>query len=559
VTTATEPVPVTGCTKPRLFTPPLPENCDARPGELQCPCGCGLNDRTSWGGECIEFLTVVCRWLLLPWQIWLYWHALEKKPDHTGFRFQFLVVLVARQNGKTKWGRGLGMWRLFYSKVGRVNGKMPGAKLAVVAAQTLDYAETTLKEVVDEIRDTRALAPELVNHKETNGKHRAILTNRRYWRACTANTKGARSLSVDLVWLDELRTHHTWDAWDAITPTGTVRPCSQVLCTSNAGDARSIVLLSQQQAAKRRITTKDTRTTKTGYFEWSAPPEADPRNPTYWPQANPAVGLLNEFTIEDLQGRFETMQYKNMPGWQTEYLCQTVDALDPGVIPAEYWQDGMDGTSGRAETSPIYAALDVNYQRTTSYVAIAARREDGNLHIEIAQAARGTDWVIDYLAERKDRWEGVAVQKTGAPASGLIPELKRAGVKVVEWGPGLELQTGCALFFDGICDHTIYHRPSGVMDRAAASGVSRRTGDAWIFDRRNSPVDVSPIVACAAAVWLEGRPPPNKSKVYEWPDDDEIARWEAEAQAEAEAEVILLGSVTEVERAKREGGWQYER
>jgi hypothetical protein len=524
---------------PRLFTPPLIENCDAQPGEEQCPCGCGLNDRTSWGGACIGFLTMVCRWSLLPWQVWLYWHALEKKLDHTGFRFQFLVILVARQNGKTKWGRGLGLWRLFYSKSGRVNGKHPGAKLAVIAAQTLDYAETTLKEVVDEIRDTNALAPELVNHKETNGKHRAILTNRRYWRAATANTKGARSLSVDLVWLDELRTHSTWDAWDAITPTGTVRPCSQVLCTTNAGDARAVVLLSQQAAARRRITNKDTRSTKTGYFEWSAPPESDPRDPTYWPMANPAVGLLNEFTIEDLHGRLETMQYKNMPGWQTEYLCQTVDALDPGVIPAEFWQDGMDATSGRAETSPVYAALDVNYQRTTSYVAIAARRGDGNLHIEIAVAARGTDWVVDYLAERKDRFEGVAVQKTGAPASGMIPDLKRAGVKVVEWGPGLELQAGCALFFDGVCDHTIFHRRSAVLDKAAASGVARRAGDAWIFDRRNSPVDVAPIVACTAAVWLEGRPPPAKSKVYEWPDEDLITAWEAEAVEEARAAEVF--------------------
>jgi hypothetical protein len=527
---------------PRLFTPPLPENCDARPGEPQCPCGCGLNDRTSWGWSCITFLAGdgtpknrgVCRWTLLPWQVWLYWHGLEKKSDRTGFRFQFLIILVARQNGKTKWGRGLGLWRLFYSRTGRVTGTFPGAKLAVIAAQTLDYAETTLKEVVDEIRDTTSLASELINHKETNGKHRAILTNRRYWRAATANSKGARSLTVDLVWLDELRTHTTWDAWDAITPTATVRPCSQVICTTNAGDARSVVLRSQQQAAIRRITTKDTADTKTGYFEWSAPPEADPRDPRYWPQANPAVGLLNEFTIDDLHGRLETMQFKNMPGWQTEYLCQTVDALEPGVIPAEYWQDGMDRTSGRAETSRVYAALDVNYQRTRSYVAIAARREDGNLHIEVIQAARGTDWVIDWLAARKDRYVGVAVQKMSAPVSGMIPDLKRAGVKVVEWGPGLELQSGCALFFDGICDHAIYHRPQPVLDRAAASGAARRVGDAWIFDRRNSPVDVAPIIACAAAVWLEGRPPKPKPRIYAWPSEEEIDRWESEANEEAE-------------------------
>jgi phage terminase large subunit-like protein len=485
----------------------------------------------------------------MPWQVWLYWHALERKPGGVGFRFQFLVVLVARQNGKTKWGRGLALWRLFYSKTGRVNGKQPGAKLAVIAAQTLDYAESTLKEAVDDIRDTPALCPELINHKETNGKHRAILTNRRYWRACTASTKGARSLTVDLVWLDELRTHTTWDAWDAITPTGTVRACSQVLVTTNAGAANAVVLRSLQAGSIRRIMSKTTDETKTGYFEWSVPPEVDPRNPKYWPMANPSLGYLNEFVIDDLHARLENMQYKNMPGWQTEYLCQSVDALEPGIIPAEFWQDGIDQTSRRAATSPIYAALDVNYQRTTSYVGIAARREDGNLHIEVAQAARGTDWVIDWLTERKDKFEGVAVQKTGAPASGMIADLKRAGVKVVEWSTGLDMQSGCATFYDGICEHEIYHRRSPLIDRAAASGVARRAGDAWIFDRRNSPIDIAPLVACCAAVWLEGRPASARSKVYEWPDEEQIKQWEEEAEREeAERE----------EQEKREQEKQHE-
>lgn len=549
MTAVIEPTRILGSTKPRMFTPPLPENCDARPGEPCCPCGCGLNKRTSWGHSCILFLTMVCRWYLMPWQIWLYWHALEKKPGGYGFRFQFLLVLVARQNGKTTWGMGLGLWRLYYSKVGRVSRFHPGAKVAVIAAQNLDYAETTLAEAVDKIKTTRALAPELLDHKLTNGKNRAILTNRRYWRAVTANSRGGRSLPVDLVWLDELRTHTSWDAWNAITPTGTTRPCSQVVCTSNAGENTSVVLNSQQDAALNRIRTGNTADTKTGYFEWSAPPEADPRNPKYWPQANPAVGLLNEFVIEDLQGRFEAMQFKNMPGWQTEYLCQRVDALEPGIIPAEYWQDGMDRNSRRAEGSPLYAALDVNYQRTRSYVAIAARRDDGNLHIEVVAAARGTEWVVDWLAERKANYVGVAVQKAGAPVSGMIPDLKKAGVPVVEWGPGLELQSGCALFFDGVCEGAIYHRHAPILDRAAAAGTSRRVGDAWIFDRRNSPVDVAPLVACTAAVWLEGQPAKPKPGIHEWPSDEQIEAWakEGEEQADAlaaaqhDAEVIPIG------------------
>jgi LAGLIDADG-like domain len=213
--------------------------------------------------------------------------------------------------------------------------------------------------------------------------------------------------------------------------------------------------------------------------------------------------------------------------------CQWVDAMQPGVMPAEHWSETMDHRSRRAEGSPLYAALDVNYERSRSYVAIAARRKDGNLHIEVVSGARGTDWVIPWLAERKDKFAGVAVQKTGAPASGLIEDLKAARVPVAEWGPGGEVAAGSELFYDQISQHRVFHRPAPVLDRAAASGVSRRVVDGWVFSRRESPVDVSPLIACAAAVWLEHKPPRPPPEISPWPDEDTLAAWEAEAEAEA--------------------------
>jgi hypothetical protein len=526
-----------GSTTPRVYTPPLKKNCLGpvvyEDGEsVECYCGCGLNPDTSWGFDCIEFLEMVCGWALMPWQKWLYVHALEKGNDGAGFRYKVLLILVARQNGKSRWLKGIGLWRLFLSRYGRADKECPGARLAVIAAQNLDYAENMLKEVVDEIRDNELLCRELINHRVTNGKHRAILTNRRYWRAATASRKGARSLSVDIAMLDELREHTTWDAWNAIVPTTTVRRYSQVVCTSNAGDLRSEVLRAQRDGAWRRATTGETEHTTTGFFEWSVPMEEDPRDPRFWYMANPSMGLLNDFTLEDLKGFLEAMEYRNMPGFQTEHLCQWVDAMQPGIMPAEHWAETHDSGSARAPDSKVYAALDVNYERSRSYVAIAARRTDGYLHIEVINAARGTDWIIPWLSdpERKKRFEGVCIQKSSAPVSGMIEDLKAAGVKVVEWGPGTEISAGCHLLYDQITEHRIFHRPAPVLDRAAASGVARHVGDGWVFDRRNSPVDVSPLVACAAAVWLEhhrGTPPP---EIHDWPTDDIIQQWEEEAR-----------------------------
>jgi hypothetical protein len=66
-------------------------------------------------------------------------------------------------------------------------------------------------------------------------------------------------LSSDLVLLDELREHHNWDAWSAVTKTTLARPAPQVLRFSNAGDKSSIVLASLREkalasAADRNIT-----------------------------------------------------------------------------------------------------------------------------------------------------------------------------------------------------------------------------------------------------------------------------------------------------------------
>jgi hypothetical protein len=526
MSTALDVDPRIGSTTPRMFTPPLPEHVDPE-------AEYGIRPEATWGPLCCYFLEMILGWHLLPWQKWLYYRALEKQTDNTGFRFRILIVMVGRQQGKTKWGRGLGLWRLFMDERGRGSKHWPAAKLAVVAAQNLEYAESTLKDCVDEMRDHPLLAPELLNHAVTNGKHRAILTYRRLWRAVTANSSGGRSLPVDFAWLDELRTHSTWDAYRAIEPTTTVRPCSQLLVTSNAGDNRSIVLRSLRETAMRAIVTRNTERTRTGFFEWSVPDDVDPRKPEYWHLAQPALGLLNEFCMDDLMGKFEAMEAGDMPGFQTEYLCQWVDSLDPGIIPAQAWADTKDKDSERDKANPAYICVDVNYHRTRAYIAMAALRADGKIHAEVLKTpVTGTEWVPAWLAERKANFAGLCVQKTGAPASSMIEDLRAAGLDVVEWGaPVAQLASGAGEFYDGIVNGTIRHRPSAILDRAAASTIARTSGDAWFFSRRNSPVDAAPLVAVAGAVWLLNNPPPTPGPptIWEWPDEETLDTWRKEA------------------------------
>ena len=465
--------PVKGSTEPRIFTPPLRE----------------LTPETSWGFECIDFIENVLGWTLLPYQKWLYVHALEKSLDGKGFRFQTLVILISRQNGKTQWLKGLGLWRLY----------VDGAKQVLISAQNLEFAETTLTEAVDEVKNNRLLKAEFEGFTQTNGKYKLRLTDGRAWRAAVSTRKGGRSLSVDLALLDELREHQNWLAWNAIVPTTTARPRSLVVAASNAGDATSVVLRSLRDGCINRIITGQTEDTRTGLFEWSAPDEADPLDPQVWPIANPAMGHL--FDPDTLRGRAEAM-FDNMAGFKTEHLCQWVDALEPGIIPAEDWIKTTDPESKRAEGSTVWASVDVNFQRTKGYVGIAAKRDDDTVHIEVVAAERGTEWIVPWLTERKDRFAGVVIQARGAPASVLIEPLKEAGIEVLELG-GSDLTKAYGYSFDLITERKLFHRPSPVLDAAAESAKARIIGDSWVIDRKNSPVDPCPLVACIQAAWGE--------------------------------------------------------
>lgn len=491
-----------GHTTPRLFPEPLRE----------------LTPETSLGFECADFLEEDLGWELRPWQRWLYIHALELLEDGR-FRFDTILVLIARQNGKTKWLLGLVLWRLYCDM----------AKLVISTAQDLDKAEELLDEGANMIQDDEELNSELVKYLQTNGKRKVTLTGRRRWKAQTATRKGGRSLSADLAILDELREHQTWAAWSAIVPTTTAVARSQVVAVSNAGDKTSIVLRSVRDAAKRKIELGDTAETRVGLFEWSVPDDVPHTDPEYWPYANPSLGY--GITIEKLLGYLET----GMPEseFRTEYLCQWVDTIEPGVFTPEVWESCRDDDSRRAPDAPVTVALEVSWKRAWSHITVAAPRADGRWHVELVASRAGTDWVCDWFRDRLDRFGEVVVQQRGAPASSLIPALELVQwldddgnvdrqLKVIPWG-GPDLAIASGQFYDAVEQGKVRHRGQPRLTQAAILAKSKQSGDAWIFERKNSVGDVAPLVSGVAALWRAMQPKEDEPvSAYE---DDDVSVW----------------------------------
>jgi hypothetical protein len=162
--------------------------------------------------------------------------------------------------------------------------------------------------------------------------------------------------------------------------------------------------------------------------------------------------------------------------------------------------------------------VDVSWDRTTAHVGLAGWRADGLLHVEVIASRSGTDWVADWLTDdarseavRRACVAGVVVQ-VRSPAASLIDPLRDVGVEIAEWS-GDELGRGTGAFYDrvrsavgeGTGEGGLRHLGQPVLDVAAANAATKPTGDAWLFDRKKSPADCSPLITCVGAAWALGQ------------------------------------------------------
>lgn len=484
-----------GCEVPRVWTRPKRE----------------LTRETSLGFECIDFARDVLGIELFPWQKWLLIHALELNPDGT-FRFRKVVVLVARQNGKTTLFKVWALWRLYVDDAEGVLG----------TAHDLPTAEKTWEQTHALAESIPELYAGLGKKRETNGgKWFRLKRNKDYaggeYQVRAATGGGGRGASIELVFMDELREHKNYLSYSAVSKTTNAIPRAQVVMMSNAGDDTSVVLNQLQDKGHQDIEMGRDLETATGLFEWSATPDCDIWDRDEWAQANPSLGhgtITEDIIAADCEADPEDV-------FRTEVLCQRVKSLTPSIFPDGSWPAcGLrdDAETGRAhgvafEPGRLDVSVEVSHNRETAYVVAAGMGTHGLPLVEVVAQRAGTSWVVPWLVERADVFGRVAVQARGAPASSLIDPLQAANRKhmddsdsetplweVVEWG-GPDLAKSHGAFYDAIKDGAVSHLSQPVLDAAAEGARLKPLGEAWVFDRAKSPVDVAPLTGAVSALW----------------------------------------------------------
>lgn len=296
-----------------------------------------------------------------------------------------------------------------------------------------------------------------------------------------------RGLTGDLLVFDEAQDLDD-DAVGALLPTIVSRPNPQAWYLGSAPGPMSTVW------HRRRASGREGGSDRRAFFEFSADPGCDLDDRDSWAQANPGLGLrLTEEAIEAERLSMSDEMFAR------ERLSVSPDLAIAGmVIPPDAWASCLDPRS-KFSGPPVFA-VDVSPGEETASIAVAGVRDDGLLHVEIAENRPGTGWVAAWLKDRQGRWNARIVADPGGPAGAVLPDAKAAGVDI-EPVSLRDHAAACASLRSAVVEGRMRHRGDALLDAALQGATKRDMGDgAWLWSRKSSLIDISPLVAATLAL-----------------------------------------------------------
>jgi hypothetical protein len=476
---------VYGQLAPRLCTPPLRE----------------LSPETSYGYGVIDFARDVLNLPLDPWQEQIAIRVGEMLPDGRP-RFRHVLIVVARQNGKTHLAVVLTLYWMFVDQVKLVLGMSTG----------LEYAKEPWAAACDIVESNPWLAPLAKKPRTVNGGETLETKAGGRYKIAASNRRGGRGLSVDRLIIDELREHATFDAWNAAEPAMSARPHAQLIAITNQGDTSAVVLDSLRVPALEYIKTGQ-GDPRLGLFEYSAPPEMAPDSLEALAMANPNLGhRIDPDTLVGKAKRAVAAGGEELAGFKTEVLCQRVALLDPAIDPDSWDSCATDQHPNLAAGGYTHAlCLDVSLDGSHATLVAASHVGERIFASVVAQWA-GPGCTSDVRRELRgwiERTEAKAFAYfPGGPAASIAADFKASGAKA--WPPrGVKSQEiraenvtqACMGLAEQVRTGVIQHSGDPLLTAHINASARKPREDGWVFDRRNSgPIDAAYALAGAVHV-----------------------------------------------------------
>jgi len=314
---------------------------------------------------------------LLPWQRHVADVALEIAP--TGYyQYRTVVLVVPRQQGKSVLLQCL-----------------------MVLAALRAYDQTIIYTAQDRGEARRRLLVELDERtlarsatlrgryrtRRTNGdEHLTFPTGSTIGIVAPTDTAG-HGQTLDLGIIDEAFAHHDLALPQAFGPAMVTRRNAQLWVVSVVGDGTDYLLQHYQTVGVRSL---EDPTTRTAFFEWSAP-DGDVYDVDTWRRCMPALGLLID--PDDVRA---DPTYDDPAQFARAYLCRRPEPAIAAPIDPDGWLRGT--VRELALSNPLVFGADVSIDRTSAAIAAASfLDESGRIGVEVIDARPGTAWVLPRL------------------------------------------------------------------------------------------------------------------------------------------------------------------
>lgn len=485
---------VLGSTEPRVATPPLRDDLFTNP-------------EASYGHAVVHFAQAILGTPLDPWEERAVIRAGELKEDGFTPRFRKVLVIVARQNGKTYLVRVLTLFWLFVEQWPMVFGMSTTSSMAKVQWEI----------VCRTAKRHPAFKDELEGISRSKGDECLRTTEECEYRFGAANENGGRSLSIDRLIIDELRKHKTMAAWNAAYLAMNGRPLGQAFCITNQGDLSAVALRSLRADAMADIAAGNDEG-DVCLLEYSAPSDASPLDLHALAQANPNMNRVGWDGQLRMDGNTLIGQGKQalLAGGAelalhlTEVLCIEQSAMDAAVDPVA-WRAGTR-ESWPQKRSRVTAFLDMNPKENHVTLCHAAQLVDDTVVVATRQTWEGKDAVARMRADLPGLLAELRPQKLGwvpgGPAAGLrayMARLRVRGMEVVEVA-GSEVMQMCKGFAERVLADEVVHPHDLLLEAHVTQAQKRWTGEVWRFSGgdidADKYLDVDGAYAAAGAVHL---------------------------------------------------------
>lgn len=431
------------------------------------------------------------------WQQYVLTHGLGMHADGE-YTARRVSCWVPRQNGKGAIIEALELAWLF----------LLDEELVIHSAHQHRTSKRAYARLEKYIRRTPAMFKRVRAFRQTNGEHEIELHDGRLLQYTTRSRTAVRGFSSPKLVLDEAQ-ELTGEQIAAIVPTVSAMPNWQIWFFGTPPDdpaAWVYGLKEDGEAGRPRL----------AHFDWGTELVAEAAG-TYEKAAdievayasNPALGgRIEVATVED--------EYRPS-GLGVKYPQERLGAWKPralvggGVIDPRVWAQLTDAESKRA--GDVALAVDVTPLRDHASISMYGLRGDGLGHVQTVVYGEGVDWVVAKLLELRAVLDPIAIglDPKGGAAS-LLGELEAVGIRPPEDAEHPvrgdlalplvhEVAQGVGQFIDACRERKLRHVGQTELSSAVANAKTRPLADAVAWGRKQSDVDISPLVSVTLARW----------------------------------------------------------